>query len=249
MSDKNLKIVDMFGSESKKPEEEKPHHLGHRKRLKERFLKSLKTNKADSIPDYEILEMLLFSAYPRVDTKPIAKDLIDRFGSIAGVFAADTDTLEKTEKLPASTIFAIKIINESALRLLKSKVVEKPILQSWKALLDYCQAAMGSAQKEHFRIIFLDKKNKIIADEVQGEGTVDQTPVYPREVIKRALELGASAIILAHNHPSGDASPSKNDIELTEQIEAGLKAVDIKLHDHLIIAGNKHFSFAGQGLL
>ncbi len=225
--------------------EEKPHYHGHRKRLKERFLKS---GNSDPIPDYEILEMILFSAYPRQDTKPVAKDLINKFGSIAAVFSADIEQL-KDAKMSEGSIFSLKIINEASLRLLKSKIMEKPVIQSWKALLDYCQAAMGSLTKEQFRIIFLDKKNKMIADEVQQEGTVDQTPVYPREVVKRALELGSSAIILIHNHPSGDPTPSKSDIELTEQIEAGLGSVEIKLHDHLIIAGDKHFSFAGNGLL
>jgi DNA repair protein RadC len=229
--------------------EEKQHYHGHRKRLKERFVKSLKMNRSESIPDYEVLEMLLFSAYPRIDTKPIAKELIEKFGSLAGVFSADIERLEKEGKLSENVIFSIKIVNEAALRLLKSKVTEKPVIQSWKALLDYCQAAMGSITREQFRIMFLDKKNKLIADEIQQEGTVDQTPVYPREVVKRALEHHASAVILVHNHPSGDATPSKSDIELTEQIEAGLTAVDIKLHDHLIIAGDKHFSFAGNGLI
>lgn len=229
--------------------EEKPHYTGHRKRAKEKFLKSAAANKTDAIADYEILEMMLYSAYPRIDTKPIAKELMNKFGGLAGVLAADIEKLKSEAALSENVIFAIKIINEAALRLLKSKVIEKPVIQSWKALLDYCQAAMGSISREQFRILFLDKKNKMIADEIQQEGTIDQTPVYPREVVKRALELHASAIILVHNHPSGDATPSKSDIELTEQIETGLKAVDIKLHDHLIIAGDQHFSFAGNGLL
>ncbi len=228
--------------------DEKQHYHGHRKRIKERFLKALKAGKADAIPDYEVLEMLLFSAYPRIDTKPVAKELIQKFGSLAAVFSADIKALEQ-EDLSENVIFAIKIINESSLRLLKSNIVERSVIQSWKALLDYCQAAMGNISKEQFRILFLDKKHKLIADEIQQEGTVDQTPVYPREVVKRALELSASAVILVHNHPSGDAAPSRSDIELTEQIEAGLTAVDIKLHDHLIIAGDTHFSFAGNGLL
>ncbi len=229
--------------------EEKQHYHGHRKRIKERFLNSARVGKADAMPDYEVLEMLLFSAYPRQDTKPIAKELIVRFGSLAGVFAADIEQLRKEGGLSDNVIFAIKVVNESALRMLKAGAQEKTVIQSWKALLDYCQAAMGSIKREQFRIMFLDKKNKLIADEVQQHGTVDQTPVYPREVVKRALDLHASAVILVHNHPSGDATPSKSDIELTEQIEAGLTAVDIKLHDHLIIAGDKHFSFAGNGLL
>jgi DNA repair protein RadC len=230
-------------------EDTKQHYHGHRKRAKEKFLKSLSANSSHAIADYEILEMILYSAYPRQDTKPIAKDLINKFGSLAGVFAADIEKLQREAKLSEGVIFSLKIINEASLRLLKSKVAEKPVIQSWKALLDYCQAAMSNLTTEQFRIMFLDKKNKLISDEVQQKGTVDQTPVYPREVVKRALELGASAIILVHNHPSGDASPSKADIEITEQIEAGLNAVDIKLHDHLIIAGENHFSFAGNGLV
>ena len=229
--------------------EEKPHYHGHRKRLKEKFIKSLKSDTSDQISDYEILEMILFSAYPRQDTKPIAKDLIKKFGSLAEVFSSDAEKMAGEGKLSESVIFALKIIDEAALRLLKRRFVEKTVIQSWKALLDYCHAAMGSLSHEQFRIMFLDKKNNLMADEIQQRGTVDQTPVYPREVVKRALELGASAVILVHNHPSGDCTPSKSDIEMTEHIEAGLKSVDIKLHDHLIIANDKHFSFAGNGLI
>jgi DNA repair protein RadC len=229
--------------------DEKPHYLGHRKRLKQRFISSIQSNKAENIPDYEILEMLLFNAYPRIDTKPIAKELIDKIGSISAVLSSDVTTLSKEFKLSEGAIFSIKIVNEASLRLLKSNITQKPIIQSWKSLLDYCKASLANEVKEQFRILFLDKKNKLIKEEIHQHGTIDQTPVYPREVVKRALDLNASALIIVHNHPSGDSSPSKSDIELTEQIEAGLKAVDIKLHDHLIIAGNGHFSFAGNGLL
>ncbi|MDX1949984.1 MAG: DNA repair protein RadC [Rickettsiales bacterium] len=228
---------------------EKPHFLGHRKRLKERFLTSLINNSSSSIPDYEILEIALFSAYPRQDVKPIAKDILSKVGSLAKLISLDANALEKQYGLSQSAVTTIKVMNEFFLRVLKEQTKEKPILQSWKALLDYCKIAMGNETREQFRILFLDKKNKLISDEVQQVGTVDQTPIYPREVVKRALEHGASAIILVHNHPSGDPTPSKADIEMTENVEGALNSVDIKLHDHLIIAGDSHFSFAGNGLI
>lgn len=229
--------------------EQKPHYHGHRARLKERFTKSVKDGKTSSIPDYEILEIILFSCFPRRDVKPIAKTLLEEFGSLEKLFTCDLEKLEKSENINESTLSMIKAINEVSLRTLKSKTAEKPILQSWKAVLDYCRLAMGSSSKEQFRILFLNQKNFLIEDEVQQTGTVDQTPVYPREVVKRALDLGASSLILVHNHPSGDPSPSKSDIEITEQIENALNSINIKLHDHLIIAGEKHFSFAGNGLI
>ncbi len=228
---------------------EKPHFLGHRKRLKERFLNAIANNSSASMPDYEILELALFSAYPRQDVKPLAKEIIARVGSISKLISLDVNSLEKHYGLSQSAITTIKVMNELFLRALKEQTKEKPILQSWKALLDYCKLAMGNETREQFRILFLDKKNKLISDEVQQIGTVDQTPIYPREVVKRALELGASALILVHNHPSGDPSPSKADIEMTENVESALTSVDIKLHDHLIIAGDSHFSFAGNGLI
>lgn len=223
---------------------EKPHYLGHRQRVREKFLATL----GDGMQDYEILEMLLFSSHPRGDVKPLAKELLTRFGNLAAIISATPEEL-KTAKLGDSSIASLKIVQEAARRLLLSEVVQKPVIQSWKSLLDYCRAAMGYNKTEQFRIFFLDKKHKLIADELQQEGTVDHTPVYPREVVKRALELGASALILVHNHPSGDPTPSQADISMTQKIQAAAAGVGINVHDHLIIGGTKHFSFAGQGLL
>jgi DNA repair protein RadC len=235
------------------PETEKfndiPHYHGHRKRLKERFTESIKAQSTSAIPDYEIVELLLFYCLPRRDVKQLAKEILSEYGSFTNLLTADFETLLKDIKIPQNFLTLIKTINEASLRMLKEKSKEKTVLSSWQSLLDYCKVAMGFESKEQFRIIFLDQKNKIIADEIQQKGTVDETPVYPREVVKRALFLNASSVIVAHNHPSGDASPSKADIEITEQIEKALNAVDIKLHDHLIIAKDKHFSFAGNGLI
>lgn len=226
-------------------DKEKPHYLGHRKRLRERFLKS----GGQGMADYEILEILLFPASPRRDVKPLAKTLIDHFGSFARVLTAPEEELLKFGGMNESAVSAIKIARESANRLLSAEIQERPIIQSWKALLDYCRATMSFNKNEQFRIFFLDKKNKLIADELQQEGTVDHTPVYPREVVKRALELAASSIILVHNHPSGDPTPSKADIEMTREIKQAVGTVGIIIHDHLIIAGSKHYSFSGNGLI
>jgi DNA repair protein RadC len=193
-----------------------PHYLGHRQRLRERFL----AGGADALPDYELLELLLFLAIPRADTKPLAKALIARFGSFADVIAAPKERLLEVEGVKDATVTVLKIVAASALRLARGKVMGRPALSSWEALLDYCSAAMGRAQAEEFRILFLDRKNALLADEVHQRGTIDHTPVYPREVVKRALELGASALILVHNHPSGDPTPSRSDITMTREIAA-----------------------------
>lgn len=223
-----------------------PHYIGHRERIRERII----SHGAATLQDYEILEVLLFAAKPRGDAKPLAKTLIQAFGSLAAVLSAKPEELKKVEGVGDAAVASIKVAREAASRLLQMEVKEAPILQSWKALLDYCRATMAhDKQKEQFRIFFLDKKNKLIADELQQEGTVDHTPVYPREVVKRALDLGASSLILTHNHPSGDPTPSKADIEMTRQIIQALAAVNIMVHDHLIIAGKKHYSFASHGLL
>ena len=228
---------------------EKPHYYGHRKRLRERFLGAEKFDKVDSIPDYEIIEIILFSSYPRKDVKPLAKKLIKNCGSFAKIFSTSQEKLKNEFGLTENAIANIKAVYESSLRILKNDIEERPILQSWKGVIDYCLVAMSDKSEEQFRVLFLNQKNKLIADEILQQGTVDQTPVYPREVVKRALELGASALILVHNHPSGDPTPSKADIEVTEKIELALTSVDIRLHDHLIIAGKDHFSFAGNGLI
>jgi DNA repair protein RadC len=187
-------------------------------------------------------------AIPRIDTKPLAKSLIDEFGSFADAIAAPVEQLRKAG-VQEGTIAALKVVEAAALRLAKAKVMGRPALSSWEALLDYCAAAMGRSQTEEFRVLFLDRKNVLIADEQQNKGTVDHTPVYPREVLKRALELGASALILVHNHPSGDPTPSRGDILMTREITAAAKALKIEVHDHLVIGRGRHASFKALGLL
>ncbi len=225
--------------------EEKPHYLGHRSRVREKFLATLGAGMAD----YEILEMLLFSAIPRGDVKPLAKNLLARFGSLARLISATPEELAQVKGAGEAVVASLKVVQVAALRLLLTEVTDKPVIQSWKALLDYCRASMGYNKTEQFRILFLDKKHKLIADELQQEGTVDHTPVYPREVVKRGLELAASALILVHNHPSGDPTPSQADIQMTSKIQQAAAGVGITIHDHLIIGGKEHFSFAGKGLL
>jgi DNA repair protein RadC len=218
---------------------------GHRQRLRARFLKG----GADAMPDYELLELTLFAAVPRRDTKPLAKALLARFGSFAEVMAAPSARLLEVKGVGESIVQHLKIVEAAAQRLAKTRVMGRPALSSWTALLDYCTAAMARAQNEEFRVLFLDRKNVLIADEVQNRGTVDHTPVYPREIIKRALELGASSIILVHNHPSGDPTPSKADIAMTREVAAAAKALGITVHDHLVIGRAGHASFKSLGLL
>ena len=191
--------------------QQKPHYHGHRHRLRERFQRG----GPDALADYELLELVLFAAYPRRDVKPIAKQLIDRFGSFAEVISADPERLEEVSDVSTAAIASLKVVQAAALRLMQTRILNRPVLSSWQSLLDYCQASMAYNGTEHFRILFLDRKNTLIADEVQQTGTVDHTPVYPREVVKRALELGASALIMVHNHPSGDPTPSRGDIDMT----------------------------------
>ncbi|WP_083241577.1 RadC family protein [Methyloceanibacter stevinii] len=189
----------------------KPHYLGHRERLRKRF----REGGAQSLPDYELLELVLFRAMPRRDTKPLAKAILARFGTFAEAMNAPEDLLLEVPGLGDAAVTEIKLVRAAALRLMRGEVLERPVLSSWQGVLDYCRAAMGFEAKEQFRILFLDKRNQIIADEIQQEGTVDHTPVYVREVVKRALELSATAIVLVHNHPSGDPTPSRADIEMT----------------------------------
>jgi DNA repair protein RadC len=232
-------------SEDEAGSSEVPHYRGHRQRLRERFV----AGGADALPDYELLELLLFFSIPQRDTKPLAKALIARFGSFADVIAAAPDRLAETDGVKDATVAALKIVEAAALRLAKARVIGRPVLGSWQALLDYCAAIMARAQTEEFRVLYLDRKNALVADEVHQRGTVDHTPVYPREVVKRALELGASAIILVHNHPSGDPTPSRTDIAMTREIAAAAKALKIEVHDHLVIGRGKHASFKALGLL
>lgn len=223
---------------------EKPHHLGHRQRLRERFMES----EGKGIPDYEILELLLFACKPQGDVKPLAKELIAKFGSLAKVLSSPPSELLEINGMGEVTVATFKVVREAGLRLLKTEAQKVTVLQGWKQVLDYCNAIMGLERKEQFRVLYLNQKSMLIADEVQY-GTIDQAPVYPREIIKRALELHAAHLILVHNHPSGDPKPSREDIEITKQIQQGAAALGILIHDHLIIADNKHYSFAGNGLL
>ena len=218
---------------------------GHRDRLRTRFL----NGGADALADYELLELLLFMAIPRRDVKPLAKSLIKTFGSYAEVLSAEPKRLMDIDGIGESVVAALKIARESALRLSKEQVMNKPVLSSWTALLDYCRASMAYNKTEQFRILFLDKKNTLIGDEIQQTGTIDHTPVYPREVIKRALELGATALILVHNHPSGDTNPSKQDIQMTEEIVETGKKLGIIVHDHIVIGKRGHSSFKSMALL
>lgn len=228
-----------------KPKEEKPHHAGHRDRLRGRFIKS----GPGACEDYELLEMLLFAAIPRRDVKPLAKKLLSEFGGIAGVLAASHEDLKKVKGLNDNSAALLKVAHALTQRMLLGDIEKKPVLGSWQKLIDYCYVAMAHEKREHFRVLFLNRKNQLIADEVQQIGTVDHAPVYPREIIKRALELGATALILVHNHPSGDPAPSDSDLAMTEEIIRAARALDVLVHDHLIISKNGHTSFKSLGLL
>jgi DNA repair protein RadC len=223
----------------------KAHYLGHRQRLRDRFL----TDMGAGFSDYELVELLLFLAHPRTDVKPLAKDLIARFGTYADLMAASPAEIKEVRGAGDSTVVALKSVQAAAVRLARDQVLSKPVLSSWMQLVDYCYVAMAREKREQFRILFLDKKNVLIADEVQQTGTVDHTPVYPREVVKRALELDASALIVVHNHPSGDPDPSADDIEMTREIQETAQRLGIVLHDHLIIGRKGHSSFKSLGLL
>lgn len=224
---------------------EKPSYIGHRERLRERFVKG----GPDALPDYELLELLLFRSLPRRDTKPIAKALLAHFGSFAEVISAEPSRLTEVKGIGDSVATDIKMVQAAALRLSQGSILKKIALHSWSQLIDHCRATMAYKNKEQFRILFLDKKNYLIADEVQSQGTVDHTPVYIREIIHRALEHAASSIILVHNHPSGDVTPSRADIEMTKKIIAAAEAIDIVVHDHIIVGRDGHASFRALQLL
>ncbi|KAB2920073.1 MAG: JAB domain-containing protein [Hyphomicrobiaceae bacterium] len=222
-----------------------PLHAGHRQRLKERFLACGQ----DGLPDYELLELVLFSAIPRRDTKPVAKRLLARFGSFAEVVNALPARLKEVEGVGDAAVLQLKLLRAGALRLIQGGIMRQPVLATWTAVLDYCRVAMGYEASEQFRILFLDKKNRLIADEIQQKGTVDHTPVYVREVVKRALEHSASAIILVHNHPSGDPTPSRADIDMTNQIVTAARPLGIAIHDHVIVGRQGHVSFKALKLI
>ena len=233
----------LSGQGSLLPEEDQ--RSGHRQRLKDRFV----AGGPEALPDYELLELVLFSAIPRRDTKPMAKRLLQRFGSFAEVINAPVERLKEVQGVGDAAVMQLKLVRASALRLMQKGILQRPVLTSWNAVLDYCRAAMGYEAREQFRILFLDKKNHLIADELQQQGTVDHTPVYVREVLKRALELSATAIILVHNHPSGDPTPSRADIDMTKLIIDAGRPLGVAVHDHIIVGREGHVSFKGLRLI
>ncbi len=217
----------------------------HRKRLRERFM----AGGAAAVPDYEMLELVLFRALPRQDVKPLARRLLDKFDDFNGVLSAPVATLRQMHGVGEAVITELKIVEAAAHRLARTRVIKREVISSWDALLDYCRTTMAHKETEQFRILFLDRKNTVIADEEQATGTVDHVPVYPREVVKRALELQASAIILVHNHPSGDPTPSPEDRAMTQKIADAAQALGIQLHDHLVIGKACEVSFRAEGFL
>ncbi|HTS94899.1 MAG TPA: DNA repair protein RadC [Stellaceae bacterium] len=225
--------------------EPRPHYLGHRQRLRERVL----AGGTEALPDYELLEFLLFPAKPRSDVKPLAKDLLQRFGTLAAVLSASAESLRAVPGMGEASVAALKAVREAGLRLIRAEIKERPVISSWQKLLDYCTATAAFAEVEEFHVLFLDRKNALIADERQQRGTIDHTPVYPREVVKRALELGASAFIMVHNHPSGDPTPSRADIEMTREVQKAAVALGLALHDHVVLGRGRHASFRTLGLL
>ena len=222
-----------------------PHYHGHRQRLRDRF----RTAGNDALSDYELLELVLFRAIPQRDVKPLAKEMIEKFGSFGEVVAAPPNLLAEVKGLGEAAITELKVVAAAAQRLAKGVVKRRKVLSSWSSVIDYCRTAMAFADKEQFRVLFLDKRNQLIADEVQQTGTVDHTPVYPREVVKRALELTATAVILVHNHPSGDPTPSRADIQMTQSIVEIARPLGISVHDHLIVGKEGHASFKGLKLI
>jgi DNA repair protein RadC len=225
---------------------ERPHYWGHRQRVRDRAM----TAGVETFQDYELLELLLFYGIDFKDVKPDAKQLLTRFGTLGDVLSAEPERLrEVSDKVNQRTIVLFRAVRELGLRLARREVIDRPVIGSWQKLLDYCHAALQHEKTEQFRILFLDRKNVLIADEVQQRGTVDHTPVYPREVVRRALELNASALILVHNHPSGDPTPSRADIEMTREVKTAAQALGIEVHDHLVIGRKAHASFRSLGLL
>lgn len=222
-----------------------PHYVGHRDRLRERFA----AGGGETFADYELLEMLLFRLIPRADTKPIAKALLARFGTLAEVLGAPASHLQEVKGIGPAVAIDLKVIAAAAQRMARGEIKRREVLSSWSQVIDYCRAAMAFEPREQFRILFLDKKNALIADEVQQTGTVDHTPVYPREVVRRALELSATALILVHNHPSGDPTPSRADIDMTRTIVETAKPLGIAVHDHIIIGKSGHVSMKGVRLI
>jgi DNA repair protein RadC len=223
----------------------KPHYYGHRARLRARFEQA----QGKGLAEYELLELLLFLAMPRGDTKPLAKILLQKFGSIAALSKAEEGLILETPGVGEAVLHFIQLLQALMTKILQQEMMEKPVLANWQSVLDYCQASMAYDQRETVRLLFLDRKNKIIADEAQQTGTVDHAPLYPREVVKRALDLGASALIIVHNHPSGDPTPSRGDIDMTLKIQEAARLLGIEVHDHLIIGKGCHSSLKSMGLM
>ena len=240
MTEDTDRIDDMSGLS-----EATPHYHGHRERLRGRF----RDAGPDALSEYELLELVLFRAIPQRDVKPLAKALIAKFGSFAEVVAAPPKRLAELKGMGEAAITELKIVHAAANRLARGQMQKRTVLSSWSSVLDYCRSAMAYEDKEQFRLLFLDKRNQLIADEVQQKGTVDHTPVYPREVIKRALELSATALILVHNHPSGDPTPSRADIQMTQAIIDVARPLGISVHDHVIVGKEGHASFKGLKLI
>ena len=221
------------------------HHAGHRERLRQRA----KAGGLVALPDYELLELYLFRTYPRGDVKPLAKRLLARFGSLGGVLGATIEELATVPGVGETAAMDLKLLHEATLRAGRDKIVKRPVISSWSALLGYVRVALANESREQFRVLFLDKKNQLIADEVMNHGTVDHAPVYPREIMRRALELSSSNIIICHNHPSGDPTPSRPDIDMTKQIVEAGKALKIAVHDHLVVGREGVASFKALGLM
>lgn len=223
-----------------------PSYIGeHRKRLRDRFL----AGGAGALPDYEMLELILFRAIPRQDVKPLAHQLLTVFGDFNRVLSASPARLTEVKGVGDAVITELKIVEAAAQRLARSRILQRHVISSWDAVLDYCHTTMAHRDTEQFRVLYLDRKNVLVADEAQAQGTVDHVPVYPREVVKRALELNASALILVHNHPSGDPTPSEADIAMTHQIKAAAEVLGLTLHDHLVIGRSRELSFRSEGLI
>ncbi|MEI6441227.1 MAG: DNA repair protein RadC [Alphaproteobacteria bacterium] len=226
-------------------EPEKPHYLGHRDRLRDRAA----AGGFAALPDYELLELYLFRSLPRGDVKPLAKALLTRFGSITGVMAASLSELKSVAGVGQTVALDLKLAHEAAVRMGREDVAKRTVITSSSQLHAYVRLAMAHESREQFRVLFLDKKNQLIADEVMHQGTVDHAPAYPREILRRALELAASAVILVHNHPSGDPSPSGADISMTREIIDAAKALRIAVHDHLVVGRQGVASFKALGLM
>lgn len=232
------------GGEPAEPARSQPHYLGHRARLRDRFAAT-----PDALPDYELLELVLFRSIARGDVKALAKALIARFGTFAEVLGAPVELLTEVKGVGPAIVHDLKLVEAAGRRIALGAVKNRQVLGSWSSVVEYCRTAMAFAEREEFRLLFLDKKNGLIGDEVMQRGTVDHTPVYPREIVRRALQMNASALVLVHNHPSGDPAPSRADIEMTREIVALAEPLGIVVHDHLIIGRKGHASFRALGLL